>query len=83
MSFETHIIMPNNAVVQGYDVVSFIGENSAGCSPLSCNLIADKIAVNSHCLLDDFDQTKAYIESGIFDSCEPGPYRIFAVYRMI
>ncbi len=83
IAFETHIIMPDKAELQGYDVVSFIGENSAGCSPLSCNQMADKLIVNNHCLLNDFDETKAYIESGIFNSCEPGPYRILAVYRIM
>jgi hypothetical protein len=36
--------------------------------------------VNSHCLFDSFQEAKESLESGIFNSCEPGPYRIIAVY---
>ena len=65
----------------GYDVVS--GDYGAVHSPLSCNRVAGEIAVNEHCLLDDFETAKEAIDAGRFGGgCEPGNYSIFAVYRM-
>jgi hypothetical protein len=64
----------------GFDVVSFSAWNAPECSPLSCNGLAGSIDVNSHCLLDTFEQAKALLECGRVRDCEPGPYRIFSVY---
>jgi hypothetical protein len=66
----------------GYDIVESPrtrGVLGFGCSPLSCNGMADKIAVNRYCLLDDlsyaFSIAKRFGEEGP----EPGPYVIIEV----
>ena len=51
----------------------------SGC--LSCNQMARTLPVNRHCLFDDADQARAYLEQGVFKDCEPGPCRLLAVYR--
>lgn len=81
-SFSTNIDQPENAVFQGYDIVSFSGQTCAECSPLSCNGMAQELTVNKHCLLDDLKEAKKFLEQGKFHNCEPGPYRIFAVYTV-
>jgi len=79
-SFETRVVVPENKQLEGYDVVSFSVHTSPECSPLSCNHMAESIPVNLHCFLASFDEAKRHLESGAFDTCEPGPYRIFAVF---
>ncbi len=79
-TFETAVIIPSRRELQGYDVVSFSGQTCAECSPLSCNHMAEELEVNNHCLLSTLEEAKSYVESGAFVDCEPGPYRIFAVY---
>jgi hypothetical protein len=81
-SFETHVVEPDRKHLEGYDVVSFYGGTSAECSPLSCNHMAQEIRVNEHCLFRKFDEAKLHLEKGDFKDCEPGPYRIFAVYTV-
>lgn len=80
-SFETKITKPGSTVLEGYDVVTFSCGTSPECSPLSCNGLAEKIATNSHCLLDSLDTAKSLTEKGALNG-EPGPYRIFAVYSV-
>lgn len=82
-SFYTDVEEPENILLEGYDIVSFSCQTSAECSPLSCNHMAQQIPVNSHCLLSSLEQAVSIIESNQFEDCEPGPYRIFAVYRVI
>ena len=79
-SFETAVVVPGQMHLEGYDVVNFYARTSPECSLLSCNHMAETIPVNRHCLLASFDEAKNLLESGAFDNCEPGPYRIFAVY---
>jgi hypothetical protein len=55
---------------------------SPECSPLSCNSLATGIVVNRHCLFDSFEQAVRALEAGAFDNSEPGPFRIFAVYKI-
>jgi hypothetical protein len=81
-SFETNVVRPNTAKLEGFDVVSFSSGNSPECSPLSCNSLADAIPVNQHCLFTSFTEAKEALEAGKFTACEPGPYRIFAVYSV-
>jgi hypothetical protein len=81
-AFETEVILPDACRLQGYDVVSFFAGNSAECSPLSCNGLAEQLTVNAHCLFDTLQQAKSAIENGDFDHSEPGPWRIFAVYSV-
>ncbi|PCI46599.1 MAG: hypothetical protein COB51_06895 [Moraxellaceae bacterium] len=81
-SFQTNVLTPKKATSQGFDVTSFSSQSSAECSPLSCNNLARDIKVTNHCLFSHFDDAKRMLESGGFDQCEPGPYRIFEVYRV-
>ena len=79
--FETNVLVPGQRQLEGYDVVTFSVQTSPECSPLSCNRLAESIAVNRHCLLASLEDAKRHIESGLFDNkCEPGPFRIFAVF---
>jgi hypothetical protein len=82
ISFETNVKEPVKFVLEGYDIVSFFCQTSAECSPLSCNHMAHEIKVNSHCLLNSFEDAKKLLESDTFINCEPGPYRIFEVYSV-
>jgi hypothetical protein len=79
-SFATDVQVPAERKLEGYDVVSFYALSAPECSPLSCNHMAETIPVNAHCLLASFEDAKRLIETGAFKGCEPGPYRIFAVY---
>jgi len=79
-SFPTDVQVPASKQLEGFDVVSFYALSAPECSPLSCNHLAESIAVNEHCLLETFADAKQLLESGAFKNCEPGPYRIFAVY---
>lgn len=81
-SFEMHVVEPITKQLEGYDVVSFYGQTSAECSPLSCNHMAQEIKVNEHCLFKTVEEAKSHLEKGDFKDCEPGPYRIFAVYTV-
>jgi hypothetical protein len=81
-SFVTNVQLPTHKVLQGFDVVSFWAHSASECSPLSCNSLATEIPVNKHCLFTTFEETKEAIELGLFENSEPGPYRIFAVYKL-
>jgi len=81
-SFETKVQVPATKNLEGFDVVSFVGRCAPECSPLSCNGLAAKLAVNAHCLMDSFEAARAALEGGAFRNAEPGPYRIFAIYTV-
>jgi hypothetical protein len=81
-SFPTEVVVPSEKVLAGYDVVTFSLGSSAECSPLSCNRLAADVETNSHCLLASLEQAQDLLERGAFDNTEPGPYRVFAVYRL-
>ena len=81
-SFTTNVVVPCKRQLEGFDVVTFCGSTSPGCSPLSCNYLARDLAVNSHCLFSEFGDSKAALEKGMFNDSEPGPFRIFAVYSV-
>lgn len=81
-AFETNVTLPDKKKLEGYDVVNFWARTSPECSALSCNLIAQDVPVNRHCLLHTLDDAKRHLEDGKFDNAEPGPYRIFAVYSV-
>lgn len=79
--FETQVSIPPIKHLEGFDVVTFCdGPNSH--SPLSCNGVAADIKTNQHCLLESLDEAFAAIEGDAFGQCEPGPYRIYAVYSV-
>jgi len=79
-SFETAVAIPHEKQLEGYDVVTFSVGTNPECSPLSCNSLAEHLPVTTHCLLASFEESKRFIEDGLFDGSEPGPYRIFAVF---
>lgn len=81
-SIPTHVVVPSQKELKGFDVVTFSVPHSPECSPLSCNGLAEDLRTNEHCLLDSFEEAKSYLEEGRFSECEPGPYRIFAVYSV-
>ena len=75
-NFVVNVIQPASKQLEGFDVVT----NTRGCSPLSCNSLAEQIPTNSHCLLANFEKAYAKINAGEFNNSEPSPYRIFSVY---
>lgn len=79
-SFTTAVKLPKQCKLAGFDLVSFLAGTNCEHSPLSCNHLAESIAVNEHCLLDSYEAAMALIQSGELKHCERGPYRIFAVY---
>jgi hypothetical protein len=81
-SFTTDVRLPDRKTLEGYDVVPFSCQTSPECSLLSCCNLAQFIPVNSHCLLQTFEEAKQHLESGKFDATEEGPFRIFAVYSL-
>jgi hypothetical protein len=81
-SFKTDVAMPPNKQLEGFDVVTFWCRTSPECSPLSCNSLAKDVRTNSHCLFGSFEEAEANLNSDAFRTCEPGPYRVFAVYSV-
>jgi hypothetical protein len=81
-SFPTHVEKPDEPHLAGYDVATFWAGAGPECSPLSCNGLAETVAVNRHCLFASFEQAKQSLEAGEFDNSERGPFRIFAVYTL-
>ena len=80
-AFGTQVMVPVTSHLEGFDVVTFCdGPNSH--SPLSCNSVAADVKTNQHCLFASFDDAVAALGSDAFDQCEPGPYRIYAVYSV-
>ena len=76
--------IPASFVRIGYDAVvrhlddTHIG--SFGCSPLSCNYMAEEYPVNRYCLVDDLDTALAMARDFASGNCEPGPYCVVEVW---
>jgi len=81
-SLPTNIIPPGEKRLEGFDVVTFYAGNRPECSPLSCNSLAESVHTNSHCLFETFEEAETSLDTGKFTGCEPGPYRIYAVYTV-
>ncbi|KAA8998227.1 hypothetical protein FJU30_17045 [Affinibrenneria salicis] len=81
--FPLAVDIPVRKSLMGYDIVTCTCGHSAECSPLSCNHLAEEVKVNAWCLLDSADTARTLITSGGLAGCEPGPYRIVAVYRIV
>jgi hypothetical protein len=81
-AFPTAVDPPRAKSLEGYDVTSFSVHTSPECSPLSCCDLATELTVNEHCLFRTFEEAKGALEGGKFAQTEPGPFRIFAVYRV-
>ncbi len=54
---------------------------SFGCSPLSCNGMAEEYHVNRYCLIDDLDIAIAMARDFATGNCEPGAYCVVEVWR--
>lgn len=66
----------------GYDIVErdvSTGMLGFGCSPLSCNGMAESIPVNAFCLFDDLETALAAARRFGVEQPEPGPYVIVEV----
>jgi hypothetical protein len=50
-----------------------------GCSPLSCNGMAENISVNEFCLIDDMETALTAARRFGVEQPEPGPYVIVEV----
>jgi hypothetical protein len=81
-AFGVAVHVPRMPRLEGYDVATFSCGTTPECSPLSCNGLAARLTVNSHCLIPSFDEARAHVDGGAFADCEPGPLRIFAVYSV-
>ena len=79
----TNVIPPREKRLEGFDVVSYSMLSDHECSPLSCNHLCKEIPVNRHCLFETFDAAKDALDRRAFLHCEPGPYRILAVYAVL
>ena len=80
--FEAAVNPPQTARRLGFDVVTFSTQTQPECSPLSCNLLAEEVPVNEHCLLDSLEAAIQLLESGACDNTEPGPFRIIGVHQV-
>ncbi len=78
----TRVLALENRRPAGFDVACFSGRTAPECSPLSCNMLGESLPVNRHCLFDTLEAARAALERGAFRNCEPGPYRIIAVYQV-
>jgi hypothetical protein len=66
----------------GYDIVErnpAMGSLGFGCSPLSCNGMAENLPVNDFCLLDDLETAMAAARRFGIEQPEPGPYLVIEV----
>jgi hypothetical protein len=81
-SFVTDVQVPKEKRLEGFDVTTFWLQTSPECSPLSCNSVAETSSVNQHCLFDSLVEARESLKLGRFDSSEPGPFRIVAVYTV-
>lgn len=78
--------IPENFRSAGFDVVEInqpLGIAGFGCSPLSCNSMAEEIHTNSDCLLDDLETAKRVAVEFSKGDVEPGPYCVVEVLRAI
>jgi hypothetical protein len=76
------VLAPPSKRLDGYDVVTYLYSHGPECSPLSCNSLAEVMRTNSHCLFDRFEEAQIAVNSGLFNECEPGGLRIFAVFSV-
>jgi hypothetical protein len=77
-----HVLpLPSLLEPLGYDVVSRSCGTSFECSPLSCNHMAEHVAVTRHCLVADPDTAFRLAREFEAGGCEPGPYYVVKVWR--
>jgi hypothetical protein len=73
--------LPSGFVSLGFDVVNKTFSAFFECSPLSCNGMADDVAVNRFCLLATLDEAIAVAERCAREEPEPGPFYVIEVLR--
>jgi hypothetical protein len=74
--------LPADFCSVGFDAVEREpGTSGFGCSPLSCNHMAEKIATNEHCLFDDLQAAEQAALEFSRGDVEPGPYVVVEVLR--
>jgi hypothetical protein len=56
-----------------------MGSLGFGCSPLSCNGMAESLPVNDFCLIDDLETALAAARRFGIEQPEPGPYLVIEV----
>lgn len=75
--------VPADYAFLGYDIVTRSVATFFECSPLSCNLAAERFSTNAHCLITSLPD--AYEALRIIgapeEGYEPGPYYLIAVHR--
>jgi len=67
----------------GFDVVNKVVSAYFECSPLSCNYMADEVAVNDFCLVENLEQAVQLAERFSSEEPEPGPYYVLEVLREV
>ena len=86
----TAVPIPDGFSRLGYDaVVRDVGKTegelnfppSFGCSPLSCNGMAEEYPVNRYCLVDGLDTAVPMARHFATGNCEPGAYCVVEVWR--
>ena len=65
----------------GFDIVCGSQGKDFGCSPLSCNKLAEKIPTNCFCLMGDLTEALGVARGFDGIACEPGPYFVVEVFR--
>jgi hypothetical protein len=76
--------LPEDFENVGFDAVSLEeGFAGFGHSPLSCNGMAEEIATNEHCLLDDVEMAARVAGRFSRGNAEPGPYYVVEVLRQV
>lgn len=73
--------LPSSFERLGYDVVSRSCGTSFECSPLSCNNMAEHVAVTRQCLVADEETAFRLAREFEAGGCEPGPYYVIEVWR--
>lgn len=81
-SFGYDMQIPKKKLLLSYDVINYTARTTPECSVFSCNSLAENVTINKYCLMDSFEETIKIVETLDELKCEPGPYRILAVYKI-
>ncbi len=73
--------LPPSFISLGFDVVNKTFSAFFECSPLSCNGMANEVAVNRFFLLGTLDEAIAFAERCAREEPEPGPFYVVEVLR--
>ena len=71
--------LPQDFETLGFDAVARSCSSHFDCSPLSCNLLAEEIETNEHCLLPTLDVAVKTALRFSLEEPEPGPYFVVEV----